>query len=211
MRDAGAEITFSATSPPIPGSRSATSPAPTRRRCRVTSWGRPAWATTRATSVCDPWQRLHDVDNVLVHRLVGVPDVDRLRPDAHDRRARHPRRRGRWPASTRCAQPARPAPERRPPIVRFGTYHVFQCPPGQDPARVVQEELARAELAEALGYDDVWVPEQHFSPYCLAGDALLLAGHIAARTKRVQIGTAVVNLTFTHRCASRSASRCSTT
>jgi len=82
--------------------------------------------------------------------------------------------------------------------VRFGTYHVFQCPPGQEAGRVVAEELARAELAEALGFDDVWVPEQHFSPYCLAGDALLLAGHLAARTRRVRIGTAVVNLTFTH-------------
>jgi alkanesulfonate monooxygenase SsuD/methylene tetrahydromethanopterin reductase-like flavin-dependent oxidoreductase (luciferase family) len=82
--------------------------------------------------------------------------------------------------------------------VRFGTYHVFQCPPGQEQARVVREEIARAELAEALGFDEVWVPEQHFSPYCLAGDALLLAGHLAARTRRVRIGTAVVNLTFTH-------------
>jgi alkanesulfonate monooxygenase SsuD/methylene tetrahydromethanopterin reductase-like flavin-dependent oxidoreductase (luciferase family) len=82
--------------------------------------------------------------------------------------------------------------------VRFGTYHVFQCPPGRRAADVVREELERAELAEALGYDDVWVPEQHFSPYCLAGDALLLAGHLAARTRRVRIGTAVVNLTFTH-------------
>ena len=82
--------------------------------------------------------------------------------------------------------------------MRFGTYHVFQCPPGHEPGRVIAEELARAELAESLGFDDIWVPEQHFSPYCLAGDALLLAGHLAARTKRVQIGTAVVNLTFTH-------------
>ncbi len=82
--------------------------------------------------------------------------------------------------------------------MRFGTYHVFQCPPGQEPARIVREELARAELAEAIGFDEIWVPEQHFSPYCLAGDALLLAGHLAARTRRVRIGTAVVNLTFTH-------------
>src|SRR5215470_15887975 len=82
--------------------------------------------------------------------------------------------------------------------MRFGTYHVFQCPPGQESNRVIEEEIARAELAETLGFDDVWVPEQHFSPYCLAGDALLLAGHLAARTRRVQIGTAVVNLTFTH-------------
>src|SRR5215813_3995188 len=82
--------------------------------------------------------------------------------------------------------------------MRFGTYHVFQCPPGRHAADVIREELERAELAEALGYDDIWVPEQHFSPYCLAGDALLLAGHLAARTRRVRIGTAVVNLTFTH-------------
>jgi len=82
--------------------------------------------------------------------------------------------------------------------VRFGTYHVFQCPPGRRPQDVMRDELARTELAETLGYDEVWVPEQHFSPYCLAGDALLLAGHVAARTRRVRIGTAVVNLTFTH-------------
>src|SRR5438552_13377740 len=82
--------------------------------------------------------------------------------------------------------------------MRFATFHGFQCPPGQAPARVMAEELERAELAEALGFDDVWVPEQHFSPYCLCGDALLMAGHLAARLRRVRIGTAVVNLTFTH-------------
>jgi len=80
----------------------------------------------------------------------------------------------------------------------FGTYHVFQSPPSLDQKRVMVEELERAELSERLGYDMVWVPEQHFAPYCLCGDALLMAGHIAARTKRVRIGTAVVNLTYTH-------------
>jgi hypothetical protein len=82
--------------------------------------------------------------------------------------------------------------------MRFGTYHVFQCPPGRRADDVIREELARAELADALGFDDIWVPEQHFSPYCLAGDALLLAGQLTARTRRVRVGTAVVNLTFTH-------------
>jgi alkanesulfonate monooxygenase SsuD/methylene tetrahydromethanopterin reductase-like flavin-dependent oxidoreductase (luciferase family) len=82
--------------------------------------------------------------------------------------------------------------------VRFGHYCVFQCPPWQQPSRVIAEELERASLAEDLGFDDVWVPEQHFAPYCLSGDALLMAGLIASRTKRVHVGTAVVNLTFTH-------------
>ncbi len=82
--------------------------------------------------------------------------------------------------------------------MRFGTYHVFQCPPGLTPARVMAEEIQRAVLSEEIGFDDIWVPEQHFSPYCLCGDALLMAAHLAALTRRVRIGTAVVNLTFTH-------------
>jgi alkanesulfonate monooxygenase SsuD/methylene tetrahydromethanopterin reductase-like flavin-dependent oxidoreductase (luciferase family) len=82
--------------------------------------------------------------------------------------------------------------------MRFGTYHTFQCPPWTTPARVVEEELTRVDLAEELGYDSVWVPEQHFFDYCLSGDALQLAAYIAARTSRVRIGTAIVNLTFTH-------------
>jgi alkanesulfonate monooxygenase SsuD/methylene tetrahydromethanopterin reductase-like flavin-dependent oxidoreductase (luciferase family) len=82
--------------------------------------------------------------------------------------------------------------------MRFGHYCVFQCPPWQEPGQVLTEELERAVLAEQLGFDDVWVPEQHFAPYCLSGDALLLAGLIASRTTRVHVGTAVVNLTFTH-------------
>ncbi len=43
-----------------------------------------------------------------VHRLVGVPDLDRLRPDAHDRRPRHP-----------CvARPRRPRPPALHPPAR---------------------------------------------------------------------------------------------
>lgn len=80
----------------------------------------------------------------------------------------------------------------------FGHYAVFQCPPWLSQAQVMAEEMERVELAEKLGYDMVWVPEQHFSPYCMSGDALLMASQVAARTRRVGIGTAVVNLTFTH-------------
>ena len=63
---------------------------------------------------------------------------------------------------------------------------------------VMQQEVERAVLSEQLGYDGIWVAEQHFAPYCLTGDALLVAGLLASRTTRVHVGTAVVNLTFTH-------------
>ena len=88
MREAGAEYTFAATSPPLEGDRAGP---------RSASMSRHIMGTCRmgddpATSVVDrvaalPRRREHGV-----HRLVGVPDVDRLRPDAHDRRARDPRR-----------------------------------------------------------------------------------------------------------------------
>ena len=74
--------------------------------------------------------------------------------------------------------------------MRFGTYPVFQCPPGKAPARVVAGRSPGPSLPRALGFDDIWLPEQHFSPCCLAGAALLVAGHLAARTRRVRIGTA---------------------
>src|SRR5438128_5812007 len=83
--------------------------------------------------------------------------------------------------SERGGLPRRSGQDYAPCTMRFGTYHVFQCPPGQSPERVMAEEIERAEFAEALGFDDVWVPEQHFSPYCLCGDALLMGGHLAAR------------------------------
>jgi len=82
--------------------------------------------------------------------------------------------------------------------MRFGTYHVFQCPPWFTPQQVFADETERILLSEALGYDSVWVPEQHFYPYCLVGDALQMAANIIGMTKRVRVGTAVVNLTFTH-------------
>jgi alkanesulfonate monooxygenase SsuD/methylene tetrahydromethanopterin reductase-like flavin-dependent oxidoreductase (luciferase family) len=82
--------------------------------------------------------------------------------------------------------------------MNVGTYHTFQCPPWTEPHEVFHREIERAVLAEELGYDSVWVPEQHFFDYCLCGDALQMASYIAAQTSRVRIGTAIVNLTFTH-------------
>ena len=84
LTEAGAHSTAWLTSPGDSGNDGA-GPA---TRSPATGWARRGWVTTRASSVCDPWQRLWDVDNVLDHRLVGVPDVDGLRADADAGRAR---------------------------------------------------------------------------------------------------------------------------
>jgi alkanesulfonate monooxygenase SsuD/methylene tetrahydromethanopterin reductase-like flavin-dependent oxidoreductase (luciferase family) len=82
--------------------------------------------------------------------------------------------------------------------MKFGTYHTFQVPPWKTTEQVYAEELAGVDLAEALGYDSVWVPEQHFFDYCACPDAIDMSMHLLGRTERVRVGAAVVNQSLTH-------------
>ena len=81
--------------------------------------------------------------------------------------------------------------------MRFGSNHAWQLAPGLSETEVWANEVERIQLAEAIGFDSVWVPEQHFFDYCGCPDALTMATWIAATTERVRVGTAVVNLTLT--------------
>jgi choline dehydrogenase-like flavoprotein len=64
LLDAGADETFWITSPPLEGAarRFARDPTPISRHIMGTA----RMGTDPRASVCDPWQRLHDVENVLV-------------------------------------------------------------------------------------------------------------------------------------------------
>lgn len=58
-------------------------------------------------------------------------------------------------------------------------------------ARVTREILR----ADALGFDYAWIAEHHFSnQYGIMPDVFVYAGYLAALTKRIKIGTAVVTL-----------------
>jgi alkanesulfonate monooxygenase SsuD/methylene tetrahydromethanopterin reductase-like flavin-dependent oxidoreductase (luciferase family) len=82
--------------------------------------------------------------------------------------------------------------------MRFGTYHTFQVPPWTTTEQVYAEELERVDVAEALDYDSVWVPEQHFFDYCACPDAIDMCTYLLGRTERVRVGAAVVNQSLTH-------------
>src|SRR4029450_1930794 len=80
--------------------------------------------------------------------------------------------------------------------MKFGTFHLFQKPPGWGDEDVFRAELEQIEKAEQLGFDAVWLAEHHFQWYGIATDLMVIAGWVAARTQRVRIGTAIVVLPF---------------
>lgn len=57
--------------------------------------------------------------------------------------------------------------------------------------------LARAEHAERLGLHSVWVPEMHFRPGAMSSPLLALSA-IAARTRRIRLGTTSLLLPIHH-------------
>ena len=57
-----------------------------------------------------------------------------------------------------------------------------------------QEELKLADMAEPLGYDSLWSLEHHFTGYNMVPNQTQMLSYFAARTKRVQLGSAVIVL-----------------
>lgn len=76
-------------------------------------------------------------------------------------------------------------------MTTFGLFINTGAQTGRTHADVFALALAQAELAESLGYHDVWVTEHHFIPFGINANALTLAGFLLGRTNRLRVGTAV--------------------
>ena len=82
--------------------------------------------------------------------------------------------------------------------MKFGT---FVFPVSTDPAndlRVIEETLDEILLCEKLGYDTVWLSEHHFDGSTAYVDPVTFAAAIAAKTERIRIGFAVVEMALHH-------------
>jgi alkanesulfonate monooxygenase SsuD/methylene tetrahydromethanopterin reductase-like flavin-dependent oxidoreductase (luciferase family) len=83
--------------------------------------------------------------------------------------------------------------------MQFGYFTLTDTPPAygtgrRNPQQFLREVLAEALLAEALGFNSVWVPEHHFGLFgCLPTPAVFLA-HVAAKTTRIKLAPATVLL-----------------
>lgn len=80
--------------------------------------------------------------------------------------------------------------------MEFGVMNLFPYKKGNSEKQMIEEAIEELTYAEELGFDSVWIAEHHFSEYGIIGNPLMLASHLAARTKRIRIGTAVTILPF---------------
>lgn len=64
----------------------------------------------------------------------------------------------------------------------------YSRPPSIADQKIVQDQIRHATLVEELGYDAIWVLEEHFSSTAMTGRPLQLATAIAARTQTVDLG-----------------------
>ena len=82
--------------------------------------------------------------------------------------------------------------------MRFGSF-VFSISADPDADHdVIAQTLREIELAEEVGFDAVWLTEHHFDGAVAYADPLVFGAAVAARTKRVLIGFAVVELALHH-------------
>jgi alkanesulfonate monooxygenase SsuD/methylene tetrahydromethanopterin reductase-like flavin-dependent oxidoreductase (luciferase family) len=81
----------------------------------------------------------------------------------------------------------------------FGMFHEFQCPAGTTPEAAFAESFAQVDAAEKWGLDAMWLAEIHVAPErSVCAVPLTIASAIAARTKRIKIGTGVQVLPLCH-------------
>lgn len=61
-------------------------------------------------------------------------------------------------------------------------------------AELFQSEVRLAEMAEDLGFSEIWPVEHHFTDYAACPDNTQLLSYLAARTKTIQLATGAVIL-----------------
>ena len=82
--------------------------------------------------------------------------------------------------------------------MKFGFFMMPSHSHRENPTLAFERDLQLIEYAEGLGYDEFWVGEHHSGGWetIPAPDIFLAAA--ATRTKRIRLGTAVINLPYHH-------------
>ena len=82
--------------------------------------------------------------------------------------------------------------------MNFGTFLLMQSPSARSSEEIYSRALDVAQAAESLGFHNVWLAEHHFSTYGYLSRPAQLASFIAAKTRRIRVGTAVIVVPLHH-------------
>ena len=78
--------------------------------------------------------------------------------------------------------------------VGYATGFQHQSGPSLNDGVFIRDDLVMAIESEELGFDSIWTTEHHFSDYSISPAPLQTLAYLAAKTKRVKLGTQVVVL-----------------
>ena len=68
----------------------------------------------------------------------------------------------------------------------------------QSPEQVIHNSIEQTVMAEQAGFSNAWYAEHHFNNYSLSPSPLMMVAHMAAKTERIRLGTAVCILPLYH-------------
>ncbi|MCH8195733.1 MAG: LLM class flavin-dependent oxidoreductase, partial [Chloroflexi bacterium] len=80
--------------------------------------------------------------------------------------------------------------------MKFSTFHLFPQPRDWSVPEVYRYETEIIQGADDLGFDCAWIAEHHFRDYGVVPNTMLLLAHLAAKTRRIRLGNAIVILPF---------------
>ena len=82
--------------------------------------------------------------------------------------------------------------------MRFGWLTLGQSPSADGDYDAIADQVTQACFAETAGFDGIWLTEHNFTGESVYCDPIPLASAVAARTSRIRIGFAVIQLALRH-------------
>jgi alkanesulfonate monooxygenase SsuD/methylene tetrahydromethanopterin reductase-like flavin-dependent oxidoreductase (luciferase family) len=82
--------------------------------------------------------------------------------------------------------------------MQFGWLTLALSPSPADDYLCIEQQLTQACYAEQVGFDDAWLTEHNFTGESVYGDPIPFACALAAKTSRLRIGFAVIQMALRH-------------
>ena len=76
--------------------------------------------------------------------------------------------------------------------MKFAFFTHLPWPEDACPKGIIDQTTEQVQFAEELGFYSSWLAEHHFTRYSTGSSSLILATHLAAHTRKIRLGTAVL-------------------